>query len=99
MTEPITTAAEAVAELGALPMPVGADPIAVGRGLDLLALMDERAASEVSPVLAGVLDEAERLRARVAELESALAAVEQRASASLSAAKQLLRRDRAGGDA
>jgi hypothetical protein len=44
------------------------DPVAAGRGLDLLALMDERAASAVSPVLAAVLDEAERLRARVAEL-------------------------------
>jgi hypothetical protein len=46
------------------------DPVAAGRGLDLLALMDERAASAVSPVLAAVLDEAERLRARVAELEA-----------------------------
>ncbi|MFJ9037410.1 hypothetical protein ACIRF8_12585 [Streptomyces sp. NPDC102406] len=58
----------------ALPMPVGpapqGDPVAAGRGLDLLALMNERAASVVSPVLAGVLAEAERLRARVAELES-----------------------------
>lgn len=54
-----------------LPMPVGpqADPVAAGRALDLLALMDERAASKVSPVLAAVLDEAERLRARVAELD------------------------------
>lgn len=65
--------AAAVAELGALPMPVGPepqDPVAAGRSLDLLALMDERAASKVSPVLSGVLDEAERLRARVAELEA-----------------------------
>lgn len=58
----------------ALPMPVAPepqeDPVAAGRRLDLLALMDERAASAVSPVLAGVLDEAERLRARVAELEA-----------------------------
>lgn len=49
-----------------LPVPVGpepqADPVAVGRRLDLLALMDQRAASVVSPVLAAVLDEAERLR-------------------------------------
>lgn len=57
-----------------LPVPVGpepqVDPVAAGRGLDLLALMDERAASVVSPVLAAVLDEAERLRTRVAELEA-----------------------------
>lgn len=59
-----------------LPVPVGpepqADPVAAGRRLDLLALMDDRAASKVSPVLAAVLDEAERLRARVAELEAKL---------------------------
>jgi hypothetical protein len=57
-------------------MPVGtepqADPVAAGRGLDLLALMDERVASVVSPVLAGVLDEAERLRGEVATLSQAL---------------------------
>lgn len=57
-----------------LPVPVGSepqdDPIAAGRSLDLLALMDERVASKVSPVLAAVLDEAESLRARVAELEA-----------------------------
>jgi hypothetical protein len=58
----------------ALPMPVREepqeDPVAAGRRLDLLSLMDEHAASVVSPVLAAVLDEAERLRARVAELEA-----------------------------
>lgn len=58
-----------------LPMPVREepqeDPVAAGRRLDLLSLMDEHAASVVSPVLAAVLDEAERLRARVAELEAA----------------------------
>ena len=62
-----------------LPMPVGpepqGDPVAAGRRLDLLALMDDRTASAVSPVLAAVLTEAERLRARVAELESQLAAL------------------------
>lgn len=73
-----------LAELGlasmadVLPMPMGpkpqADPIVVGRQLDLLALMDERAASKVSPVLAAVLNEAERLRARVSELETRPAA-------------------------
>ncbi|MEU9333198.1 hypothetical protein AB0D49_08530 [Streptomyces sp. NPDC048290] len=58
-------------------LPVPVDPVAAGRGLDLLALMDERAASRVSPVLAGVLDKAEklrvengRLRDRIAELEA-----------------------------
>jgi uncharacterized protein YoaH (UPF0181 family) len=70
----------------ALPMPVAPepqeDPVAAGRRLDLLALMDERAASAVSPVLAGVLDEAERLRASrwdatkvVAQMESKLLAM------------------------
>jgi hypothetical protein len=72
MSEPITNVPDAVAALGALPVPQGPapqpDPIAEGRGLDLLALMDERAASKVSPVLAAVLDEAERLRAQVAAL-------------------------------
>lgn len=56
-----------------LPVPAGpvsqGDPVAAGRRLDLLALMDERAASVVSPCLAAVLDEAERLRAEVAELK------------------------------
>ncbi|MFF9894912.1 hypothetical protein [Streptomyces longispororuber] len=55
-----------------LPVPVSQQPndaIAAGRHLDLLELMDDHAASVVSPVLAAVLDEAERLRARVAELE------------------------------
>lgn len=70
----------------ALPVPVREepqeDPVAAGRRLDLLALMDERAASAVSPVLAGVLDEAERLRASrwdatkvVAQMESKLLAM------------------------
>lgn len=63
-----------VGSADALPMPVREepqeDPVAAGRRLDLLSLMDERAASVVSPVLAAVLDEAERLRARVAELEA-----------------------------
>lgn len=74
MTEPIASLGEAVAALGALPMPVGpqqqGDPVAAGRRLDLLALMDDQVASKVSPVLAAVLDEAERLRARVAELDA-----------------------------
>jgi hypothetical protein len=74
VSESITNVEAAVAALGALPMPMGkrtqADPVAAGRSLDLLALMDERAASKVSPILAAVLDEAERLRARIAELEA-----------------------------
>lgn len=49
---------------------MNADPIAAARRLDLLALMDEHAASQVSPVLAALLDRAEALRARVAELEA-----------------------------
>ncbi|GGS81709.1 hypothetical protein [Streptomyces griseoviridis] len=61
-----------------LPVPTGPepspDPVAAGRALDLLALMDDRAASAVSPVLAAVLDEAERLRTRLAgELAAPLA--------------------------
>ncbi|MFF4090343.1 hypothetical protein ACFYY9_26205 [Streptomyces nigra] len=50
-------------------IPDPGDPITAGRQLSLLELMDDRAASVVSPVLAAVLDEAERLRARVTELE------------------------------
>ena len=57
-----------------LPVAVGPepqeDPVARCRRLDLLELMDDRAASMVSPLLAAVLDEAERLRARVTELEA-----------------------------
>lgn len=64
MSEPITNVEAAVRELGALPVPTGAvDPVAAGRRLDLLALMDEHAASKVSPVLAAVLDEVEQWRA------------------------------------
>jgi BMFP domain-containing protein YqiC len=74
MSEPIRDVETAVRALGALPMPVGpepqSDPVAAGHRLDLLSLMDDRAASVVSPVLAAVLTEAEALRARVAELEA-----------------------------
>lgn len=60
-----------------LPVPVGpepqGDPLVVGRALDLLALMDERAASKVSPVLSAVLDEVERLRMVRAEIGDEIA--------------------------
>lgn len=67
----ITSLPDAVAFLGALPMKVGTEPqplsaerLAEIRSLDLLALMDDRAAPVVSGHLAALLDEVDRLAAQ-----------------------------------
>lgn len=69
MSEPIVNVTDAVRVLGALPMPVGAEPqltperLAQIRSMDLLAMMPEWSAAVVSGHLAALL-------ARIAELEA-----------------------------
>ena len=67
--QPITNVEDAVAALGALPMPSGPvpQPLSVEqeraiRSLDLLALVDDRAAPVISGHLAALLGEVDRLR-------------------------------------
>lgn len=67
--QPITNVEDAVAALGALPMPSGPKPMPLSveqeraiRSLDLLALMNDRAAPVVSGHLAALLGEIDRLR-------------------------------------
>ncbi|MFJ4926903.1 hypothetical protein [Streptomyces sp. NPDC088736] len=55
--------------------PLSAARLAEIRSLDLLSMMDDRAAPVVSGHLAVLLDEVDRLRARVAELEARDAAL------------------------
>jgi hypothetical protein len=69
MSEPITDLETAVRVLGALPMPVGSEPLsderlAEIRSLDLLSMMSDRAAPVVSRALADLIAEVERLRAQ-----------------------------------
>lgn len=70
MSEPIRDVETAVRELGALPVPSGPEPLPLSveqeraiRSLDLLALMDDRAAPVISGHLAALLGEIDRLRA------------------------------------